>query len=61
VTHLVDIWRYQGLAEDWRIRFDDPLEGKTRYFDIRSIQPMGEMRLWNRLQCRELIGREAQS
>ncbi len=61
LTHLITIRYYAGLGPDWRVKFNDPKDGSVRYFDIRSIEAVGTMRRHQRLQCRELVGRQVQT
>jgi len=62
LTHMVTIRYYRGITPAWRIRFDDQLEGGlSRYFDIHGIEAVGTKRRYQRLQCSELVGTEAQS
>ena len=56
LTHTLTIRYYPGLGPDWRVKFVDPIEGTTRYFDVRSIQALGTMRRYQMLMCRELVG-----
>lgn len=59
VTHVVTIYTYPGLDTTWRIKFCDT--GGDKFFDIRGVKPLGNMRRWQRLACRELVGREVNS
>ena len=61
LTHTLTIRYRPGLGPDWRVKFDDPIEQTTRYFDVRSIDPVGTMRRYQKLMCRELVGLEPQS
>lgn len=61
LTHMVTIRYYAGLDTGWRVKFNDPLDGTTRYFDVRSVKPLGALRRYQLLQCRELVGLEPQT
>ena len=61
LTHMLTIRYYPGIASDWRVKFHDPLDGSTRYFDVRSVKPLGPTRRYQLLQCRELVGLEPQT
>lgn len=61
LTHLLTIRYYPGLGPDWRVKFVDPREGTTRYFDVRSVEALGTTRGYQQLNCRELVGLEPQT
>ncbi len=62
LTHEITIRWQPGIVTKMRVRFDDPVEGVTRYFDIRAIvNPNNQTRWILLLHCRELVGREIQT
>jgi SPP1 family predicted phage head-tail adaptor len=61
MTHLLSIrWR-AGVTQSMRVKYDDPKDNTTRYFDIRAVKNPDNRRRFLALECRELVGREAQS
>ncbi len=63
LTHEITIRWQQGITSKMRVRFEDPVEGTTRYFDIASppVNPNNGIRWILLLHCRELVGREVKS
>lgn len=60
LSHEVVIrWR-RGVTAEMRIRWDDPTEQTTRYFNITAVRNPDNRRRWLRLFCEELVGQEAQ-
>lgn len=62
LTHEITIRWHKGVQPTMRVLFNDPVEGATRYFDIRAVlNPNNGVRWILLLHCRELVGREAQT
>ena len=56
MTHLITIYAHAGIDSTWSLKF---LDGDNpRFLDIRAVKPLGTMRRYQRLECRELVGRE---
>lgn len=60
LTHEITIRWAVGIKPNMRVRFNDPVEGSARTFDIKSIvNPNAEVRHCLLLHCSELVGRKA--
>ena len=62
LSHEVVIRWVPGIVPNtWRVRFDDPKDGSTRYFDIHDSVAPDERRRMLHLFCEELIGRDPET
>ena len=51
LTHLVTMrWR-KSILPSKRLRYDDPKDNSTRYFDIRAVVNPDEKKIWLQLHC----------
>lgn len=60
LTHELTVWWKAGIVPSQRIKFQDPNNEATRFFDIQAVvNPNNEVRYQLLLHCKELVGREA--
>lgn len=62
LTHELTVYWNVGITPKMRVRFDDPIEGVTRYFSIEAVVSKDPGRNWVLLlHCKEVVGREART